>query len=49
MLHGYSGGHRQCLATAYAIPKEAPVLILDEPRANLDSLTEREVMESRKA
>jgi ATP-binding cassette subfamily C protein CydC len=41
-----SGGQRRRLVIARALFQDAPILILDEATADLDTLTERDVMRS---
>ena len=46
--YGLSGGQAQRVAIARAFLRNAPLLLLDEPTAHLDPVTEREILDSLK-
>ena len=42
----FSAGERQRMIIARAVLKDAPIFLLDEPTANLDPITEREILDT---
>ena len=46
---GFSGGERQRLSIARAFLKDAPILVLDEPTAALDAVSEAHVLDTIRA
>ncbi len=44
--YGLSGGQAQRVAIARAVLRDAPLLLLDEPTAHLDPVTERSILDS---
>nr|WP_305907301.1 ATP-binding cassette domain-containing protein [Methylomarinum sp. Ch1-1]MDP4520042.1 ATP-binding cassette domain-containing protein [Methylomarinum sp. Ch1-1] len=44
--YGLSGGQVQRIAMARALLKDAPIVLLDEPTANLDRQTKRQLLDS---
>jgi ATP-binding cassette, subfamily C, bacterial CydC len=42
----FSGGERQRVALARGLLKQAPIFLFDEPTANLDTITERQVVDA---
>ncbi len=44
--YGLSGGQAQRVAIARAVLRDAPLLLLDEPTAHLDPVTERAILDS---
>ena len=45
----FSGGQRKRIAIAQTLINDAPILLLDEPTSDLDSMAERSMVESLKS